>query len=323
MSVNTKIPNQQADPSQEWLGYLLGLIGVLIFAGTLPATRFVIDTFDPWFITFGRAVIASLAAILILLAVRRRLPTDRALRFFWIGILLVYGFPGFVALAMTSVPSSHGAVILGILPLATAMFAALWAGERPSPLFWVCGIVGAVLIAAFAIDDSGWSLVAGDFWLVAAGLSAAAGYVLSGKLTAEMPGWEVICRALVWTAPISLALSIWLWDSTYLAADTGEFIAFSYLGLGSMLLGFFAWNAGLQLGGISKVGQLQLLQTFFTLGISAVLLDETITAFMVLFAVAILIVVLIGKRASVTRTAVPIKPDSAIARATANEKKKD
>ena len=292
--------------SDDILGLIFGLVGVLIFSGTLPATRIAVGTFDPWFLTFARAALATLAAIIVLISLKRSWPVRHFPMLFISGLLLVYGFPGFMAVAMVTLPSSHGGVVLGILPLATAIFATLLAGERPSILFWIYGIIGAALITLFALNDGSapsqeWHVQSGDFWLLAAGLCASSGYVMSGKLTHHMPGWEVISWALLLTAPLSFFGTWWLWQSSYASAPTSHIAAYIYLGLGSMYLGFFAWNTGLKLGGMARVGQLQLLQTFFTLGISALFLGEVITMRTLLFAFGVFIVVLAGRRSQVIR----------------------
>ena len=282
-------------------GLILGLTGVLIFSATLPATRLAVESFAPWFITFGRAAIASLAAALCLIVMRKRFPRRHLWDLMLIGATLVFGFPGFMALAMQTVPSAHGGVVLGILPLATAVFAALWAGERPSPLFWFCGILGAVVIGIFALRDSGFTFQTGDLWLFAAGITASAGYVISGKLSHKLPAWEVICWALILTAPASLAGTLWLWHPDYTSAPQPQVWALLYLGLGSMFLGFFAWNNGLRLGGLARVGQLQLFQTFFTIAIAALFLGESITLETWLFALAVFAIVWVGRRSRVER----------------------
>jgi drug/metabolite transporter (DMT)-like permease len=292
----TKSKQQSSNPT---LGLAFGLIGILFFAATLPATRIAVQVFDAGFVTSGRALIAGLAAIFCLLVTKRRFPRVHFWPLLFAGMTLVYGFPGFITLAMLTLPASHGGVVLGILPLATAVFATLLAGERPSPLFWLCGIFGAVLIVTFTLRNGQQGLSLGDLWLLIAGIMAASGYVVSGKLTHHMPGWEVISWALILLIPISVAGCIIFWEPSYVAAPAPPVWAFAYLGLGSMFLGFFAWNTGLKLGGIAKVGQLQLLQTFFTLAIAALLLGEKITVEMVGFASAVLVTVLIGRKAQV------------------------
>ena len=289
------------DQHNSFLGFVLGLTGVVIFAGTLPATRIAVVSFDAGFLTFGRALIAGLAAVLCLIAMRKKLPRRHLGALLFAGLTLVFGFPGFMTLAMLTVPASHGGVVLGILPLATAVFATILAGERPSPLFWLCGVVGAALIIIFTLRDGDWGFAIGDFWLLIAGITAAAGYVVSGKLSSHMPGWEVISWALILYLPVSAIGVLYFWQSEYLHAPAPQMWAFTYVSLGSMFLGFFAWNTGLKLGGIAKVGQLQLLQTFITLALAAVFVGEEISLEMLGFAAAVLITVLVGRKAQVAR----------------------
>jgi drug/metabolite transporter (DMT)-like permease len=297
MTANASQPNV----SNPTLGLILGLIGVLIFAGTLPATRIAVEFYNAGFLTFGRALVAGIAAIFCLAALKKSFPRKHLWPLVFSGLALVYGFPGFMALAMVTVPASHGGVVLGILPLGTAIFATLLAGERPSPLFWLCGVIGAALIVVFTLRDGAWGFVIGDLWLLIAGITASAGYVVAGKLSHHLPGWEVICWSLILFLPVSALGSYLFWQSGYEAAPTAQAWAFGYVAMFSMLLGFFAWNTGLRMGGIAKVGQLQLLQTFFTLGIAAIVIGEQITLETIGFAVAVLIVVLVGRKAQVAR----------------------
>lgn len=292
---------RMANDRDALLGLLLGLVGVAIFSGTLPATKIAVSSFDPGFLTFGRATMATIAAVATLLFMRHRFPRPHFWPLLFVGLTLIYGFPGFMALAMLTVPSAHGGVVLGILPLTTAVFATLLAGERPSISFWVWSIVGAVIISIFTFRDGGFGFETGDWWLLAAALVASAGYVESGKLSHHMPGWEVICWALALCLPISLAGTIWFWQPAYIHQPAAQNVAFLYLGLGSMFLGFFAWNTGLKLGGLARIGQLQLLQTFFTLGIAALVLGETVTLETLLFAVAVLLIVVAGQRSRIRR----------------------
>ncbi|WP_269930406.1 DMT family transporter [Aminobacter sp. HY435] len=287
--------------SRETVGLALGTLGVVIFGGSLPATRVSLTGFSPWFITFGRAAVASTAAALLLLALRKRLPRADAPALFLAGLLLVFGFPVFSSFAMQTVPASHGGVVLGVLPLTTSIFAALIGGERPSALFWICGVLGAALVIAFAISDSGMELSTGDLFLFLAALSASLGYVVSGKLSRHMPGWEVICWSLILTTPISIPAAIWSWQPEFTAASGRAIFSFFYLGFGSMFLGFFAWNVGLGMGGIARVSQVQLLQSFVTLAISAMFLGEHISGKTLLFALAVIAVVALGRRARVSR----------------------
>ncbi len=284
---------------RENAGLAIGFIGVAIFGGTLPATRVALGAFSPLFITFGRAALASAAAALILVLLRRRFPRRDLGALLLAGVLLVFAFPLLSTLAMQTVPAAHGAVVLGILPLATSIFSALLTGERPSVLFWICGVAGAALVVTFALRDGGMQLSAGDFWLFLAAVLVSLGYVISGRLSRKMPGWEVICWALVVTAPVSLVATIFSWGNGFATASATETAAFFYLGLGSMFLGFFAWNVGLAMGGIARVSQVQLLQAFVTLTISALLLGEEVTGETLIFALAVMVTVMVGRWARI------------------------
>jgi drug/metabolite transporter (DMT)-like permease len=286
--------------SRETLGLLLGLTGVVIFGGTLPFTKLALTAFSPAFVGFGRAAIASVAAAAVLAAFGKRLQRQHVAMLFLAGLLLVFGFPLMSTVAMETVPAAHGAVVLGVLPLTTSIFAALIGGERPSVLFWLCGIAGAALVVFFAIRDSGMSLSTGDIWLFMAGIAASLGYVISGKVARNMPGWEVICWALVLTAPLSIAGTAVLFRHDYLHAQAAAVAALGYLSFGSMFFGFFAWNVGLAMGGIARVSQVQLLQAFVTIAISALMLGEAITGQTLLFALAVVAVVMLGRKTRVT-----------------------
>lgn len=301
----------QPSVSRETLGLALGLLGVVIFGGTLPATRVALGIFSPWFVTFGRAALASLAAAILLAVLRRRFPRRDAGALFVAGVMLVFGFPVMSSIAMQTVPAAHGGVVLGFLPLATSIFAALIAGERPSPLFWLCGVAGAAIVVTFAMRDGGMTLSSGDIWLFGAGLAAAIGYTVSGRLSRTIPGWEVICWALIVTSPISAVGAVLSWHAGYLQATSAQTGAFLYLGFGSMFLGFFAWNVGLGIGGIARVSQVQLLQAFVTIAISALLLGEHISLETLLFAFAVMATVALGRAARIT---------SALAAGTARKK---
>ena len=291
---------------RETLGFLLGFIGVAIFGATLPATRLAVASFDPWFITFARASGAALPAVILLAVLRRPFPRRHGFLLSVAALALVVGFPGFSSLAMASVPAAHGGVVLGVLPLATAAAAVLVNGERPSPAFWLLAIVGAGLVAAFALRDSpggpASGFAVGDIWLAAAAASAALGYAISGRLARQMPGWEVISWALLIALPLAAPLTLLLWQPAYLAAPGSHWAALGYLAAFSMFLGFFAWNAGLALGGIARVGQVQLLQTFVTLAISAAILGEAISGEMLAFALAVSAIVLLGRKVRVGRS---------------------
>lgn len=299
MSETTNTEIAAAGSAHPLTGMALGFVGVVIFGATLPVTRIALEGFSPAFITFGRAAIASALAAIVLLAMGKRFPRSHALKLFAAGILVVYGFPGFSSIAMQTVPASHGGVVLGILPLMTASFAALIGGEQPGAAFWAWSIAGALLVTIFSLSGADIEPGLGDLWLACAAITVSCGYVISGKLAREMPGWEVISWALIVTAPISLAGAAMSWQSGILAPGPGELGALAYLSFGSMFLGFVFWNWGLAIGGIARVGQVQLLQSFVTLVVAAVLLSETITAATLGFALAVGFVVWCGRKAKV------------------------
>lgn len=279
---------------------LLGFAGVVIFGATLPMMHVALTGLSPWFITFARAIIATTAAVPFILLGRHRLAADDALQIFVAGVMLAICFPGFAALAMQTVPASHGGVILGLLPLMTASFAALIGGERPGPAFWALGVLGALLVVTFSLLKSDLTLTIGDFWLLAAGLSTSFGYVLMARLSRRMGPGATISWALVLTAPVSLAGVGLTWQTGVSNPSANALWALAYLGYFSMFAGFLFWNAGLVMGGIARVSQIQLLQTFVTLGLSAALLNEHISATTVSFAIAVGIVVWLGRKARIS-----------------------
>lgn len=284
------------------LGYALGFLGVVIFGGTLPATVIALASFGPLFIASSRASVAAVLAVIVLAVRRRRLARRDLGAVFAAGLMVTFGFPAFSSLAMQTVDASHGGVVLGMLPLATAAFAVLLTGERPGKAFWLWSVAGAALVIWFVLgqDGSGFGVKPGDLWLLAASLSAALGYVILGNLSARMPGWEAICWALVVTAPINFILTGFFWEDYYLRPAPLSALALAYHALFSMFLGFFAWNAGLAIGGIARVGQVQLLQIFVTVALSAVLLGEDITLRTLLFALAVSATLWFGRKARIS-----------------------
>ena len=289
--------------SRENLGFLLGLAGTCIFAGSLPATRLAVAALDPWFVTAARAAIAGICALTLLAVMRPPLPPKDA----WPGLIIivlgvVFGFPFFSALAMLNVPASHGGVVLGVLPLATAAAAVVMAKERPGIGFWIASAIGAVLVAAFALRQGGEiALSEGDSQLMLAIISAAIAYTASGALTRNMPGWQVISWTLVISLPFS-ALACWLlFPANVTAVPADAWAGLLYSAVMAQWMGFFFWNAGLALGGISRVSQVQLVQPFVTVALAATVNRETIGLETILFAIAVVVTVAIATRMRVRR----------------------
>lgn len=288
--------------SRQTLGMGLGFIGIAIFGGTLPATRLAVEGLDPFFITAGRAAASGLLSAALLLMLRRRWPSMRQIRTMLICIVtIVFGFPGLMALAMLTVPAAHGGVVLGILPLTTAAAASVILGERPSLRFWLLAGLGTTVVVAFALRDSGGEIAIGDVYLFLAAISTSIGYVFSADLSHEMPGWEVISWILVLALPLTLPLAIWLWPTNPGAVPTAAWVAFAYVSVFSMFVGFFAWNAGLVMGGVARVSQVQLLQTFVTLGLSAVINGEHVGPSTIAVAALVVAIVAAGRNARIAQ----------------------
>lgn len=287
--------------SDEAKGMALGFVGVVIFSVTLPATRIaVLGGLDPVTVGLGRAVVAALVAAVILAVTRQPLPDRRHWgRLAVVALGVVLGFPLFSAIAMQSVPAAHGGVVMGVLPLAATAAAAALCGERPSAGFWALAVFGGALVVAFAAFKGAGGLVAGDWWLLLAVAAAGVGYAVGGELSRRLPGWQVICWALVVSLPITLPVVAWHMDGVNWGAPARVWAAFLYVALFSQLLAFFAWNRGLALGGVARVSQVQLLQVFMTLAASALLLGEVLDGMTLIFAVGIVGVVAAGRRMKV------------------------
>lgn len=286
----------------ETKGMWLGLVGVAIFSLTLPFTRIAVADLHPAFVALGRAVVAGVCAIGLLVWMKAPRPTAQQVRGLIITALgVVVGFPLFSSIAMRYAPASHGAVVVGILPLATALFAALRFGERPSWGFWLAALVGSGIVMAFALREGGGSFHLADFALFAAVVAAAMGYAEGGRLSQTMGGQQVIAWALVISLPVMLPVTVWLGWTYGVSASPMSWVAFAYVSLFSMFIGFFFWYKGLALGGIARVGQVQLLQPFMGLLGAAAIAGEALDASNMLFALAVIAVVWIGRRMAVRR----------------------
>lgn len=292
-------------PSREQFGLLLGFIGVAIFGGTLPATRIAVSAIDPLALTAMRTAIAGLCALALLIVLRRPLPPRRLWPQLAVTMACVsIAFPFLMAVALQTVDASHGGVVLGILPIATALAAVVITHERPNALFWIASVAGAALVVAFAVRQGGGSLSMGDLLLFGAVAMSAIGYGFSGRLTASMPGWEVISWALVIGLPISLPAAALTMPPDLASIPLKPMLALFYVALFSQWIGFFAWNAGMAMGGIARVSQVQLLQPFVTFALAAFFNDEAITLQILLFAAAVVVTVAISSRVRVRRTPV-------------------
>ena len=302
-----------AHSSREQLGLLLGFVGMVIFGGTLPATRLAVSAIDPIAITALCAAIAGACSLAVLIALRRPLP-PRALwpQLFIAMLCVVILFPLFMSLGMQTVDASHGGVVLGVLPIATALVAVAITHERPRPLFWIASLAGAALVITFALRQGGGAMSSGDLMLFVAVAMGAIGYAFSGRLTSSMPGWEVISWSLVIALPVSIPAAWLTLPADILQLPAKPLLGLAYVTLFSQWIGFFAWNAALAMGGIARVSQVQLLQVFVTFALAAVFNGESITWQIVAFAAAVVATVAIstrsrGQKASATQP--PLAPD--------------
>jgi drug/metabolite transporter (DMT)-like permease len=241
---------------------------------------------------------ASIVAAFILIVTKQTRPNRHQLfQLSAVALGVVVGFPVLTAWAMKTVPASHGGVVLGVLPLATAVAAALVSRERPSAGFWFFSVIGSIVVVAYSLLQGFGSFQLGDFFLVGAIISAGLGYALGGKLSKELGGWQVICWALVISFPF-IIIPAWLEapEDAIGSLPLNVLLSFLYLALVSQLFGFFLWNKGLALGGIARVSQTQLFQPFVTLIASAFLINEVISLQTVVFALLVVCIVAIGKK---------------------------
>lgn len=286
---------------RESMGMMLGLLGVAGFSGTLPATRMAVASMDPTLVGLGRAVVAAVLAGLVLLLMRQPWPSRRQI----VSLIIVaggvvIGFPLLSALALRQLPAAHGAIVVALLPLFTALTGTLRTGDRPSFGFWLSSIMSCAAVLLFSLWSGNGGLQSADLILIAAIIAGAIGYAEGGRLAKEIGGWQVICWALVLTAPF-LLLPVGLAIYQHGMNATREaWICFAYVSLISQLIGFFLWYQGMALGGVVRVSQVQFLQPFMTLAISALLLGEHVTPAMMAVAMFVVAMVAIGKNMPVS-----------------------
>ncbi len=300
----TSAPPSGADVTR---GLLLGALGVAMFAMTLPMTRLAVGDasapqLPPAFVTAGRAAVAGLLSVLYLLAVRAPRPP----RAQWPALALcalctVVGFPLFLALALRQVDAMHAAVVTGLMPLSTAVVGALVLRQRPSLGFWLCALLGCALVLAFAAWQGSGRLSLADGYLLLAVLAGAVGYVAGARASAVMPAQHVISWLLLASLPFTLPAMLWLWPQQ--PATAGAWVGFAYVSIFSMWLGFFAWYRGLALGGVVRVSQVQLVQPFLALLFAVPVLGERLQPLTLVFSLAVIAVVFVGRRMPVARTA--------------------
>ncbi len=281
----------------ETKGMLLGLCGVIAFSLTLPFTRAIVHVFDPVFIASGRVVLATLAAMVWLSFIKAPIPNLSQ----WKKIIIVasgitFGFPIFSSIAMKSLPASHGGVVLGLLPMATAIFGAIIYHERPSIGFWITCLIGSVLVVTYSLLQGGGHLQQADIALLIAVVSVSVSYAVGATLSRELGGLQVVSWALVISSPILLIVAIITSPTELTDIKITHWLSLIYLALVSQWLGFLFWYKGLALGGIARVSQIQLLQPFITILASVLIVGEWLDVRTLLFAGLVVIIVALGRK---------------------------
>ncbi|MEE4455247.1 DMT family transporter [Novosphingobium resinovorum] len=280
-------------------GWGSGLLGVIIFSGSLPATRLAVADFTPVFVTSGRAVIAALLGAVFLMALRQARPArSDLLPLGIVSIGVVVGFPLLTGLALQHITAAHSVVFVGLLPLSTAIFGVLRGGERPKPAFWLFSTIGAIAVAGFALYNSGGGSLTGDLLMVASIVLCGLGYAEGASLSRRLGGWQVISWALLLSLPVMIVIAAGTMPASWADIGWRAWSGFAYVSVFSMMLGFVFWYRGLAIGGIAGVGQLQLLQPFFGLLLAGVVLGEPVAWTMIASTVIVILCVAGAKRFS-------------------------
>lgn len=270
-------------------GWLNGFIGVLLFSGSLPATKLAILGFSPLFLTFARASIAGLLALAALSIFKQKRPNRKQIvPLIIVALGVVLGYPLLSALALQHITSAHSIVFVGLLPLATALFGVWRGGERPGPLFWLFSIAGSLLVIGYAAAQGLTASPVGDLLMLAAIIVCGLGYAEGARLSKTLGGWQVISWALLISLPVMLPLSFIYMPASFENINAGAWVSLAYVSLFSMFIGFVFWYKGLAQGGVASVGQLQLLQPFFGLALAAFILHEPVSWGMLLVTIGVI-----------------------------------
>ena len=278
-------------------GWINGFIGVLLFSGSMPATKLAVMEMDPIFATIARAVIAGILALSVLLIYQEKRPEKKQLfSLVLVAIGCVIGFPLLSSLALQYLTSAHSIVFLGMLPLATAIFGVFRGGEKPHPVFWLFSVIGSLLVIGYAFSQGISASPVGDILMLLAIILCGMGYAEGAKLSKTLGGWQVISWALVISLPVMLPLFFIYFPTNVESISFRGWFGLGYISLFSMFIGFIFWYKGLALGGITTVGQLQLLQPFFGLALAAYLLHEQVSIGMLGITVGVILCVIGTKK---------------------------
>lgn len=259
-------------------GWVNGFTGVLIFSGSLPATRIAVLDFTPFFLTAARAVIAGVLGLAALIIFREKYPArNQVISLLIVALGVVIGFPLLTALALQYITAAHAIVFVGMLPLATALFGIIRGGERPRPVFWLFSVTGSLLVTGYALTQGITVSMAGNVLMLLAIILCGLGYAEGARLSKTLGGWQVISWALVLSLPVMAVLMFFLLPVSFAGIRPAAWAGLAYISVFSMFVGFIFWYRGLAQGGIATVGQLQLLQPLMGLALAAILLHEEVS----------------------------------------------
>lgn len=296
--IDSETRNSLLARRQYWQGLAWGLLGVLMFSGGIPATKLAVAELPSVFVGAGRALVAALLSLLLLLVLKQPLPK----RQYWRGLAVVafgavFAYPVLSAIAMQTVDASHGTLVSSILPLFTAIFGAWLSGQWLRAGFWLSAFAGTAAVMLYAAGQAHGSLASGDLWLLLACFCCGLSYAKGALLAQQLGSWQVICWALVLSLPLLLPLC-WYTQPAQLNVSAQGWLGFAYLSVFSMFLGFFAWYKGLAMGGVAQVSQLQLLTPFFAFSAAACWLGESISSQQWGLAVFVVAAIAVGRKLS-------------------------
>jgi drug/metabolite transporter (DMT)-like permease len=279
--------------------YLYGLAGVLMFSGGIVATRVAVLELPAVFVGAGRAAVAGILSVLLLLLLRQPLPQ----RQHWPGLFIVafgaaFAFPVLTAVALRSTDAAHATLVTALMPLFTAIFGAWLSQQIPRWGFWLAACTGASFVLLYSLlQQQAAAFVAADLLLLIACLFCGLAYAKGAMLAKSIGSWQVICWALVLALPLLLPWTLWQLPQINLSTVSAPaWFGFAYLSVFSMFLGFFAWYRGLSLGGVAQISQLQQLSPFLGLGWAALCLGEQISWLQVSVAGLVVLCIVLGRR---------------------------
>ncbi|MFE7041406.1 DMT family transporter [Streptomyces atratus] len=278
-------------------GVVLAGLGVVAFSLTFPSTAWGLESFGPWSLVALRTLLAAAIAGGVLLAGRVPVP-DRRHRAGLVVVAagVVVGFPLLTTLALQTSTTSHAAVVVGLLPLTTAVFSSLRTGARPPRAFWIAALAGAAVVIAFTVQESGGALSGGDLYLFGALLVCAAGYTEGGRLAGIMPGWQVVGWALILSLPLAVAGAAVALPLEAVRLTAHGVIGLVWVATGSTFFGLYVWYRGMAEIGVPRASQLQLAQPLLTLVWSFFLLGEEVSAAAPVAAIAVLVCIAATQR---------------------------